>query len=255
MSSFIAANSVYNIESERAISDALAQFSPEFIMDTIKFRIEERFNSYQVSNPNLASAWEQYFKQLENNFPSSVMELQETRNQTFMELLQIIAKEGNFTILTENINDLFSTSFYIYDFFIANFSNYLVQFFTNFIIREKNGIYESLNLAERKRSKDSSTIYNKKFEGNIKLAIINANLDYVIDNMTNFDIGFHTILENIYGNNEITRLIESTFLPITDFYQDNYVPVINSNLRPIIITNIRMAIQQTMSHSDIDITI
>ena len=73
--------------------------------------------------------------------------------------------------------------------------------------------------------------------------------------MTNFDIGFHTILENIYGNNEITRLIESTFLPITDFYQDNYVPVINSNLRPIIITNIRMAIQQTMSHSDIDITI
>ena len=111
MSSFIAANSVYNIESERAISDALAQFSPEFIMDTIKFRIEERFNSYQVSNPNLASAWEQYFKQLENNFPSSVMELQETRNQTFMELLQIIAKEGKFTILAENINDLFSTSF------------------------------------------------------------------------------------------------------------------------------------------------
>ena len=255
MSSFIAANSMYNIESEREISDALAQFSPEFVMDTIKFKIQDRFINYQASNPNLPSAWEQYFKQLMNNYPSHQQELADVRVQTYQEILQIIAEHGNFNVMWDNINDIYSTAFYAYDFFIANFNNYLVSFFTNFIIREKNGIYESLHLAERKRSKDSSTIYNKKFEGNVKLAIINANLDYVIDNITNFDIGFQTILENIYGNNEITKLLVNTFLPVTDFYQDNYVPVIMSNLRPIIITNIRMAIQQTMSHSDIDITI
>ena len=255
MSSFIAANSTYNIESEREIYNALAQFSPDFVMDTIKFKIEDRFNNYQVSNPNLPSAWEQYFKQLMNNYPSHQQELEGVRNQTYQDILAIIAQYGNFNILWDNINDIYSVAFYAYDFFIANFNNYLVQFFTNFIIREKNGIYESLHLADRKRSKDSSTIYNKKFECNAKLAIINANLDYVIDNITNFDIGFHVILENIYGNNEITKLLSNVFLPITDFYQDNYVPVITSNLKPIIITNIRMAIQQTMSHSDIDITI
>ena len=82
MSSFIAANSMYNIESEREISDALAQFSPDFVMDTIKFKIQDRFINYQASNPNLPSAWEQYFKQLMNNYPSHQQELADVRAQT-----------------------------------------------------------------------------------------------------------------------------------------------------------------------------
>lgn len=255
MSSFIAANTVYNIQTEKEISDALAEFSQEFVMDTIKYRIEDRFNSYQIQSPNLPAAWEQYFKQLQNNYPMDIQEIEQTRIQTYQEIINIIAEAGDFVIKQDNIADFYSVAFYLYDFFIANFANYMVTFFTNFIIREKNGIYDVLNLAERKRNKDSSTIYNKRLDKNIKLAIINSNLEYVIDSMFNFDITFHAILENIYGNSAITQLIESVCLPRGDFYRSNYLPVLTSNLKPIIITNIRMSIQRESSnHDEIDIT-
>lgn len=255
MSSFIASNNVYNIQTEKEISDTLAEFSPEFVMDTIKYRIEDRFNAYQIQNPNLPAAWEQYFKQLQNNYPMNIEEIENTRIETYQEIINIIAESGDFVIRQESITDFYSIAFYLYDFFIANFANYMVTFFTNFIIKEKNGIYDVLNLASRKRNKDSSTIYNKRLDKNIKLAIINSNLEYVIDSMFNFDISFHNILENIYGNTPIIQLLENICLPKGDFYKSNYLPVLSSNLKPIIITNIRMSIQrESASHDEIDIT-
>lgn len=255
MSSFIAANSTYNIQSEKEISDALSQFSPEFIMDTIKYRFEDRINTVQLQNPNIPSAWEQYFKQLLNNYPMDKHEIEVVRDNTYLEIMRIICRETGMQF-NENINsDLYSCAFYLYDFLIANFNNHMISFFANFIIREKNGIYDVLNLAGFKRNKDSTTIYNKRLDKNVKIAIINSNLEYVIDSMFNFDISFHNILETIYGGSSVVQLIESICLPIDDFYRTNYLPLLMSNMKPIIITNIRMAIQQQSMNQSVEINI
>lgn len=259
MSGFIAANNIYNITTENEISVLLSHFDSQYIMDVIKHNIQNKFTQYQVLGgmPNIIGGYETYFKQnLLDIFTSQ--EDQEriliTREETYKEIINILCTEHymQFNNNTEN-TDYYSIAFYLYSFLVSDFTNNVINFFTNFIIKEKNTLYDSLQLNTLKRSKDSTTIYNKKLYKNSKLAIINANLDYVLDNICGYDISLSNILSYIYKDVNMIKFIETSILPIHDFYKNFYVPLLKGTLRPIILTEIRLRIQSLSISEDINI--
>ena len=79
---------------------------------------------------------------------------------------------------------------------------------------------------------------------NIKLAIINANLEYVIDNICAFDMPFEMVLQNVYQDKNIIDFILSIVSPIDDFFKSAYVSALKSENRINILTNIRFEIQR-----------
>ena len=111
-----------------------------------------------------------------------------------------------------------------------------------------------------KKNKDSSTIYGKKIYKDIKLAVINANIDMVISQIATMDIPFHSIIGTICGNNsEYKKYFLTIISAESDFFQNTYLPVLNSDIRPDIITCIRFKLQeiaiahdQTVNNSEID---
>lgn len=257
MSNFIANNNTYNIITENEISVILAHFNKDYIFDIIKSNISDRFKYTQLNMPNIINSFERYYKQIKvthDNLPSIVKEVDEARNETYREVISILTKEYNFTFNYDEFQDLCSIAYYLYDFLVCNFTNNIVTFFTNFIITERNGLYEALNLSNMKKSKDSSTIYNKKVYKNTKLAIINANLEYVLDNIVNFDITLSCLLNNIYQDKNIVKYLELAIIPIQDFFKNIIVPIYqNPRLKTAIITEITMKLHEECISDDIEI--
>ena len=74
------------------------------------------------------------------------------------------------------------------------------------------------------------------------------------------DIPFHSIISLICGNNsEFKKYFLTIVSAEADFFQNAYLPVLNSDIRPDIITGIRFKLQeiaiahdQTVDNSEID---
>lgn len=254
MSGFLADNSTYNITTENQISVILSHFSRDYIFDVIENNIKGRFDFMQ-NKPNVIASYEAYFKQLSMQYTADldIQNINQTREDIYIEIIELLSNKFNISLDLTNIQDYYSVAYYLYSFLISDFKNNLVSFFTNYIIREKNAIYEALNLSEYKKNKDTTTLYNKKIYKNIKLAIINANLELVLKNICAFDIDFNTILNCIYQDKNMVKYIQSIMTPNVDFFKEQYVPFIFSNLNPMLTTAIRINIQQQSMIEDIAI--
>lgn len=256
MSNFVGNMNTYNICTENEISVILSHFHPEYVFDIIRNNIANRFKYSQLSMPNIVGSFEQYFKQLKTTYvenQDAIKEIEDKRLEIYREILSILCSEFRIRFNYNDIQDLYSAAYYMYSFLVSDFNNNLISFFTNFIIKERNGIYDSLNLAELKKNKDNSTIYMKKIYKNTKLAIINSNLDLVIDNICAYNIDLSILLNNIYADKNIVKFLECAIIPVDDFFKSIYIPVIQSPLKPMLLTDIRMDIQKQSLSEDIDI--
>jgi len=250
MSGFIAGNIEYNITTESEVAEILSHFNSEYILNVIRDNILRKHNFYPMNPPNIVMAYDTNFKILQNNYPEKSVDIENVRIETYKEIIDILCRE--YQLQFNDIDqDYYSTAFYLYNFLLSEFSSCLINFFANFIIKEKNSLYDSTGLVDMKKNKDTSTIYNKKIYKNTKLAIINANLEHVIDNICTYDISLNTVLSNIYFDKNIVRHIESVITPIYDFFKTSYVPIVQSEIKPLLLTNIRFQIQR-MSNESID---
>lgn len=257
MTTFIG-NSVYDIVAENEMLSVLSHFDTDYIFNMIKDMSTQKYESCQPTNANVVYVYEQYFKGLKSqaSTDSDIEEIDYIRDKTYIEIIDILCKDHNlYCEPTLDHSKYYTMAFYLYDFLIAKYRNHVVTFFSNFILREKNNLYESLDLARFKKNKDSSTIYNKKIFKNTKLAVIASNLEYIIDNISVFDISFETILDMIYNDRDIVNFLSSNISPLGDFFKNTFTLAMKSSIRPIILTDIRLFISREAIEDDININL
>lgn len=229
MSGFIANNNTYNIATENEATIILSRFNDEYIFNIIEENLENRFRYYyDMPLPNIVHSLEQNYKNMLAMFPQNTEEIQIRRIQNYKKIIDILCNKHNLIFVDSQEMDYFSIAAYLYDFLISNFKNYLVMFFTNYIDREKNNLYTSLDLQNLKKNKDISTLHAKKTYKNQKLAIINSNIEFVIKSISVQDIDFKTVLDHIYYDKNISKYIITCISPEIDFFSNIYVPIMNS---------------------------
>lgn len=255
MSSFNANSQAYNIATENELAEVLSHYSSEFVFSIIDKSMSNRFLTVpSVAIPNVVGAWEQNFKAIIAQYGSdSTMEVARVRSETYREIIDAICKEFNLNFTIDDSVDLYSAAYQLYDLFVCNFAESLTTFFANFIYRERSSLYDSLGLADMKKNKDSSTIYGKKIYKDIKLAIINANIDMVIREVCAMEFPFHAIISLICGNtSELKKYILTIVSADNTFFQNAYVTALNSDIRAELITAIRIKLQKlALSHEQI----
>ena len=244
MSGFLANNQEYNITTENEVSIILSHFNTDFIFNIIKDNLSNKFKYNYTQTPNIIASFETNFKALSSTYTGNVEQIQMVRINTYREIINILCKEYGLQFNEYEGCDYYSIAYYLYGLLLSGFNKNITTFFTNYIKRERNNLYEALNLASMKKNKDTGTIYGKKLYENIKLAIINANLEYVIDNICAFDIPFEVVLQNIYYDKNVVDFILSIASPIDDFFKTAYVSALKSENRIDILTNIRFEIQR-----------
>lgn len=240
-------SSLYNIVSVNQLTEILSHYDTNFVMSVLDNAIASRYNPNAVlTQPNVVAAWEQNFKQLLSEFeelPDSKVRIMQVRDDTYKEIIQRICSEFKLNFTIDDSIDLYSAAFYLYDFFVANFNTNLVTFFCNYIYKERVEIYEALDLASFKKNKDSSTVYGKKIYKDIRLAVINANIDRVIQYICSFDIRLSDIFATVFSQREIIYFMSTIVSDKEDFFKSFYVDVLNAAIRPILLTDIRLSIQ------------
>lgn len=245
---------LYNVNTENELAVVLSHYNTEFVLSIVDDAMKRRFlyvpNDYGM--PNVVGAWEQNFKTIQNYYGSdSHNEVLRVRNDTYTEIIESICREFGLTFTIDDTVDLYSAAFHLYNFFVCAFTENLITFFSNFIYRERNTLYDALGLAELKKNKDISTIYGKRVYKDIKLAVINANIDKVVSEVCNIEIPFDTILDVIYGSgSEIKNFLVLLVSSEEGFISRIYAPVLNSDIRADIITRIRFNLQEIALAND-----
>ena len=257
MSNFLADPTAYARTSEKDLALILARFSDEYIFDSVISNIQNRFlYSQQGIIPNMPKLFESMFKEIEDVYTTEeyLQTIEQKKQDTYRRLIYLLCNQFNLSFNEEMIDsskDLYSIAYYLYSFLVSDFSANIVTFYLNYISKEKNTIYDMMNLNEDKKNKDTATAYNKKLYKNLKMAIINANLEKVLHGMQAFDIDFETILSNIYQDKNKVKFISNLIQPNYDFYKTQIIPIVLfSQNSPRFITEIRWRIHHEFAGVD-----
>lgn len=253
--SFATGSMVYNITTESELASVLSHFDSNFIFNIVKDNIANKYIKVYTDNPNIVISLEQNFKQIKDYYNRDSDQIEQVRQDTYFEIIDIICKEYGLQFNASPDIDLYSAALYLYDFLVANFSNYVAKFFAEFLYKERNMIYDSMNLASFKKNKDSSTLYGKKLYKDVKAAVINANLSYVLRNMVHYDITLDDIINIVYPYKDIVTFINTLITPTVDFYRVFYLGAFSSEYGSVILSNTRFEIQRLATENfEFDLT-
>lgn len=244
MSGFIANNSEYNISTDYSMSVILSHFDPEYILRTVKGWIDIKYTEPMPLISNIIMGYNENFKQLLHTYENQLnqQEILETRNRIYTDIINLLCKEYNLELNLPEYDqrDLYTPAFYLFRLLVSEFTENVKRFFVNFILKEKNNIYDSFNLDQFRKDKDASTIYNKKKMDNNKLAIIISRLSYVIDNLCVIDVSFADFLDNVYQDKNLVQYLLSIISPKDDFFRLHVADIFGpkSIVRATLISNI-----------------
>ena len=238
-------NQEYDIVTNAEVSYIIAHFSDEMILDILEKNISHEYENFKKNN--LVCALEEDFKKCFDLYPDMGIELTEKRTHIYQLIVNRICQYNG--ILCEdpaNADELFSQAYFLYSFLVSDFSTIVINFFTNYIIAEKNTLYELMENYLSSRNKDFNTAYSKRIYkgGNNKLIELHANLNIVIDNICAFDIDFFTFSRYAFSTNP--QLYNYLNLMITEscgeLFRTQVVPFVMQN-KPNILTMIKLSLQ------------
>lgn len=239
-------NNDYVIISNRELSSVLTYFSPEMVERVIDDNLEDRIRDRSPVIGNMVESYESNFKLAIDSYADINRELVEYRYNTYRMIISKLCRVHNLSVTIPENEDPYTLAFYVYDFLISRFQDNIINFFFNYINQEKDNLYDRLSLEDLRKSKDSTSIYTKKIakNGDVKMAIICANLHSVLYNMSGFDITLEDIFRYIYlGHPNVSNYLTERIADIGNFYQQYIAPVITGTDNQVIITHLRLLLQ------------
>ena len=235
-------NSDYTIMSNNEAASIICRFTPEMIQDIVEEALQNKFRSYSMTLANIVESIETNYKMAQAGIPEYSTEIVSQRYNTYRQIIDMVCNAHQLQYIQREGSDIYSDANFIYDFLIAKFNIYLVQFFVNYINREKSMIYETLELASKKKE---ASAYSKKLykNNNSKLAIIHANLEFVLQNICSYDIEFDTFIELACIPDRIrAKYLQSILLDCGDFFKRMIVSYYQQHYAQLT-TQIKFALQ------------
>lgn len=253
----ISATELYEINNEYNVTDILAHFDSSYILNIIEDKLENISFATSQIEPNIVVSFENNFKNMNDRFPGDSQNIRNIREQVYRDIIRILTNKFNlqFNMSDENI-DLYTAAYYLYDFLMSHRNNIMVNFFTAFIINNKESLCTTLNIEEFRKGKDSAAAYSKRVYQDNKFAIISANMPAIINYVSTLDITLLNIFQSTYKDIKLVQFLDNAFADKGNFFKDYYCSILNKPEElPIIITNIRLALQShvgNISQSDIN---
>lgn len=244
-----------SLTSEYEVAEVLAHFNSQYIFDVIQEKIDTKFNIGIViagTNPNIVLSFEDNFNRCKAIYPEDLVNIETVRIETYKEVIDIIKSNYNIGFVYYEGIDPYTYAYYLYDFFVCNFADNIAKFFAQYIYANKDALYNSLGLDAFKKQKDSNANYGnygKTVYDDSKLAIISANIVYVVNAMKSFDITPQDIFSVIYGNLDIVNMLTASIQFQYDPFKQLFYSV-PPEYEPILFTNIRLALQQMVQRTE-----
>ena len=238
-----------SIETDAAIGTILSNFSSEYIEHVMEdsLQLDRRFRPFGDPLPNFVSVLNRNFVAVQIEAPDYQDKVQEVRTETFREIILMICRYYNlrFCVPFEEISpeELYGIAEKMYDVFVSNFSSYLINFFTSYIVKNADQIIQYLQKDPDAIKPKEVGIYDQKYYIDPKYILIHANVNKVIYNMASYDINLQTLMSYFFDPvtwSRMSMLLEDC----GDIYKNYYAVCITDNRYTAgVLTNVKLRLQ------------
>jgi hypothetical protein len=236
----------YKINNEYNITEILSHFDSDYIFDIIQDKLENIDYSSSLVESNIVLSFEENFKMMRATYQGDSQNINNIREQVYRQIIQILTERFNleFNMVDDTI-DVYTAAYYLYDFLVSNRNNIMVNFFTAFIVNNKNSLCALISTEDFRKNKDSAAAYGKRVYEDHKYAIISANMPFIINHISTLDITLLNIFQSTYVDERVVAFLDNAFADKGNFFKNHYCSILNRpDILPIIITNIRLALQK-----------
>ena len=181
------------IDTDMAIGTILSNFSSDYINHVMEdsLQLERRFRPFGEPMPNFVDILNRSFLAVQVESPDYATKVQEVRIETYQEIINMICKYYNlrFCVSYEDIapEELYGIARLMYEVFVSNFSDNLINFFTSYIIKNAEQIIQYLQSDPETIKPKEIGLYDKNRYIDPKFIIIHANINKIIYNMAAYD--------------------------------------------------------------------
>lgn len=235
-------NSDYTVVSNNEAASIICRFTPTMIEDIIREALNTKFTDYSYNCYNLVDTLETNYQMAVNGMGEYSSDIMRDRHDNYIRIINMVCNAHNLQYVYDDNHDVYTVATSLYSLLISEYNLFLINFFTNYINKNKDMIYESLKLEDKRKELSA---YSKKIfkgNGNDKLAIIHMNLEYVLNTVLSYDIDFQQYLYYaLFPNTQRSEFLQSLVFDTGDFMKRIIVPHYQNN--PWIITHIRLAFQ------------
>ncbi len=236
--------SIGMIDTDQALGTILGNFSSDYILHVVGDSLNLRFRPFSDEMPNICDILERRFAAVYANAPDYIDQISYTRDETYQEIIKIICNYYNlqFTGVFEDLqsNELYGIARTLYDIFVSRYTTFSINFFTRYIIDNKESIYNMINCDPNAyRPKETNT----KLIDDEKMLLIHANINTIIMNMPGFDIPLNILLSYLCDPatyNRIGNLLEDK----GDIFKNHYaIYITDPKTTAEMITSIKLNLQ------------
>lgn len=213
-----------SIDTDMAIGSILSNFETPWIIHTVEDSLDMKFRPFGEPMPNFIDILNRQFNATIDAGPDYRDQIEEVRRQSFKEIVNTICNYYGLE-LGEPIDQLNPLEFYgisrnLYDIFVSNFTEYMINFFITYIIQNMDSLYIALMNDETVKKPKEKDIPVKSYI-DPKFYIIHSNLNKIILNMANYDIPLNALLTYFVDPNMATRL-GNLLIDTNDIYRHHY---------------------------------
>lgn len=241
-----------SIDTDMAIGSILSNFETAWVMNTVNDSLNMRFRPFAQPMPNYVDILERQFNTILMAGPDYTEKTQETRNETYKEIIQAICGYYNLVFAKpfEEIGpvELYGIAHSLYDIFVSRFTDYMIEFYIKYIINNMNSIYAYLAADETiKKPREKDTMAKSYIDP--KFQLIHANLNKIILNITTYDVSIETLLSYFVDPNTAHTL--SLLLVDTGDLYKNYYAIYLQDQRYMaqLLTRIKLELQSRTQES------
>ena len=238
-------NKEYTVTHDNEVAYILSRFDDDFIYNTIDESINSisKLSVYR-SLPNIPAGYETNFKLYLTDYPESKTEILAKRNETYEHIIRILCDRYQLIYDDHDTYNIATSAVMMYNLLVSGFISTAINFFTNFIIREKNGLYQTLSsMDDTKKNKDISSVYSKKMFDDNKMAAIVSNIEPIVKTICEMDITFENYIDTAFkGNETLSNYYKGILTPAVDFFKTFIKPLAYNYNAISFITEIRLSL-------------
>lgn len=235
------------IDTDAGIGTILSNFSSEYINHVIEDSLMMKFRPFDGPMPNMVDVLNRQFLAILNNAPDYKDKIEYVRSETLQEIIQAICKFYNLSFMGDfesmEYMELYGIAHTMYDIFISRFTEYMLDFFVSYVIRNSDSIASYLANDPNTTKPKEQGLYAPDNFIDPKYILIHANINKVIYNMAGYDISLNDLLGFFLSPNDRAKM-QSLLADNGDIYKTHYASyILDPKYSAGVLTNIKLSLQ------------
>lgn len=241
-------NTFATIETDKAISAILGNFSEDYIQNTVSESLEYKFRPFNTRMPNFPATIYENFAMIKQNMPTYLEDINEKELEIYNSIIDIICDHYHLAVIDDGIPDeyVYTACYYLYQILVSEFSERLINFFSGYAI---NNISDLLTHIPEE-NKTIKTNYSKKMYEQQDYILLYDNTEQVLDIIAGLDIPFVDIMRCM-SDDKVSKFLDYYFNDCSDIYKYFFASyIINPATRIDTITSIKLNIVRILGEQN-----